>query len=246
MDIKQALKNYGLSDEETSLYLAGLKTGEAPLARMAKEAGIKRSSAYLIAKNLQEKGLMGSFKMRSGLRFLASPPSTLEQHLKRRIKEISEVVPELNAIGRGSQTRPRITLFEGKEGYYTALEDSLQTINGIVRCIGSLKKIYEVVTKEYDDNHYIPTRLKNKTIYRGLHFKSEAEHIFTPERNAEELREVKFLPENYHHSDFILIYQNAVTICTSKKELIAVKIESEEIADGEKKKFDLIWDLLKA
>jgi hypothetical protein len=41
-----------------------------------------------------------------------------------------------------------------------------------------------------------------------------------------------------------LIYRNAVTICTSKKELIAVKIESEEIAEAEKKKFDLIWDLI--
>jgi len=58
------------------------------------------------------------------------------------------------------------------------------------------------------------------------------------------MREVKFLPDNYFHSDFVLIYRNAVTICTSKKELIAVKIESEEIAEAEKKKFDLIWDLI--
>src|SRR4030043_797013 len=243
MDIKQSLKNYGLSDDETSLYLAGLKTGEAPLARLAREAGVKRSSAYLIAKNLQEKGLMGSFKMRSGLRFMVSPPSVLEQRLKRQLKEISDIVPELNALERESQTKPKITLFEGEEGYYTALEDSLKAENDVIRCIGSLKKIYEVITKDYDDNHYIPTRLKNKTIYRGLHFESEAGHIFTPERNAKEMREVRFLPEKYHHLDFMLIYGDTITICTSKKELVAVKIESEEIADSEKKKFDLIWDL---
>ncbi|PIW93227.1 MAG: hypothetical protein COZ87_02420 [Candidatus Moranbacteria bacterium CG_4_8_14_3_um_filter_43_15] len=244
MNIQQVLKNYGLTDEEVNLYLAGLKTGEAPLARIAKVAGIKRPTAYSVAKSLGEKGLMGNFKMRSGLRFVVSPLSTLEQNLKRRLKEVSEILPELSVIERGSQTKPKITLYEGVKGYYTALEDSLKTINGVIRAIGSLKKIYEVITPEYDENHYIPTRLKNNTVYRGLHFKGEAENIFTPERNAKEMREVKFLPDNYFHSDFVLIYRNLIIICTSKKELIALKIESEEIAEAEKKKFDLIWELI--
>lgn len=245
MPIEQTLKNYGLTDEEAALYLAGIKIGEAPLARIAKIAGIKRPTAYSIAKSLEEKGLMGNFKMRSGLRFVASPPSTLEQNLKRKLKDVSEILPELAAIEKGSITKPKITLYEGTEGYYTALEDSLRTTNGVIRAIGSLKKIYEVITSEYDANHYIPTRVKNRTIYRGLHFKDEMENIFTPERNSKEMREVKFLPEKYYHSDFILIYRNAIIICTSKKELIALKIESEEITEAEKKKFDLIWDLIK-
>jgi len=244
MNIQQTLKNYGLTDEEVNLYLAGLKTGEAPLARIAKMAGIKRPTAYSIAKSLEEKGLMGNFKMRSGLRFVVSPPSTLEQNLKRRLQEVTGILPELAALEKGSQTKPKITLYEGTEGYYTALEDSLKTLNDVIRAIGSLKKIYEVITPEYDENHYIPTRMKNNTRYRGLHFESEAGHIFTPERNAKEMREVKFLPEKYFHSDFVLIYRNTVTICTSKKELVALKIESEEIAEAEKKKFDLIWELI--
>ena len=244
MNIQQVLKNYGLTDEEVNLYLAGLKTGEAPLASIAKLAGIKRPTAYSIAKSLEEKGLMGNFKMRSGLRFVTSPPAILEQSLKRRLQEVAEILPELAALEKGSQTKPKITLYEGAEGYYTALEDSLRVTDGVIRAIGSLKKIYEVITPEYDENHYIPTRVKNKTIYRGLHFRGEAENIFTPERNAKEMREVKFLPDNYFHSDFILIYRNSITICTSKKELIALKIESEEIAEAEKKKFDLIWELI--
>ena len=218
MSIEQSLKNYGLSDEETALYLAGLKIGEAPLAQIARIAGIKRPTAYSIAKSLEAKGLMGNFKMRSGLRFIASPPSTLEQNLKRKLKEVSEILPELATIEKGSQVKPKITLYEGEEGYYTALENSLQTTSGVIRAIGSLKKIYEVITPEYDENHYIPTRVKNRTVYRGLHFQKEADHIFTPERNAAEMREVKFLPEKYFHSDFMLIYGNAVTVCTSKKE----------------------------
>lgn len=245
MDIKQTLKNYGLKDEEVSLYLAALKTGEAPLARIAKEAGLKRSSAYLVAKNLEDKGLMGNFHLPSGLRFVASSPAFLAEQLKRRALEINEIIPQLKALQKNSLPSPTITVYEGEEGYFTILDDSLKTKEKTIRNIGSLKKIYEVISKGYDDSFYIPTRLKNKISYRGLHFREETENIFTPERNRQEMREVKFLPKDYDHPTFMMIYGNCVAIFASKKELMAIKIESEEIAKSEKAKFDLIWDLIK-
>ncbi len=244
MDIKQVLKNYGLKDEETRLYLAALEMGEMPLAVMAKKAGLKRSSAYLIAKSLEEKGLMGSFKMRNGMRFVATDPLILKEQLKRKMIEIEEAIPELKAIQKGTQIKPTITVYEGEEGYYSILEDSLKSKENIIRSIGSLKRIYEIVSQKYDDEYYIPNRLKKKIIFRCLFFEKEAGNIFTPERNTRELREMKFLPENYSHPSFILIYGNSVAIFTSRKELVAVKIESEEIAQSEKGKFDLIWGLV--
>jgi sugar-specific transcriptional regulator TrmB len=244
MNIKQALKNYGLKDEETRMYLAGLEIGESPLAWIAKKAGIKRSSAYLVAKSLEEKGLMGGFRMRTGLKFVVTDPSVLLSQLNRKMIEITEIIPELKAVQRNAQERPRVTVYEGEEGYFSILEDSLKGNEKKIRSIGSLKRIYEIVTKNYDDEYYIPNRLKKKIMFKGLLFEKEAGHIFTLERNAKEMREVKFLPENYSHPSFIMIYGNSVAIFTSKKELIAVKIESEEIAQSEKNKFDFIWSLL--
>ena len=234
MSIEQSLKNYGLTDEEAALYLAGLKIGEAPLARIAKLAGIKRPTAYSIAKSLEEKGLMGNFKMRSGLRFVVSPPSTFAKQLERKQEEMEKILPELSALSGKLQSKPKITLYEGEEGYFTILEDSLETKNDIIRAIGSLGKVYEVVTEEYDHNHYIPTRVKNNTIYRALHFEWESAKIFTPEKNQKELHEQKFLPEKYLQPTYTMIYRNIVSIFTSKKEMIAIRIESDEIAEAEK------------
>lgn len=249
MDIKQVLKNYGLSNEEARLYLAGLKLGEAPLAQIAKEASLKRSSAYLIAKNLEEKGLMGNFKLSKGLRFVASSPSLLAEQAKKKFSEINIIIPELKAIQKNSQFKPRVTAYEGKEGYITIANESL-TAHGTIRNIGSLKKIYEVAGQEYDKNYYLPERIKNNIKMKALYFKEElmelfSSDIFNSEKNAKELREIKFLPENYTDSTSMLIYQNTVAIFTSKKELIAIKIESEEIAKSERDRFDLIWNLLK-
>ncbi len=250
MNTNQVLKNYGLSDEETRLYLAGLKLGEAPLARIAKDAGIKRSSAYLIAKNLSEKGLMGNFKLPDGMRFVASSPSLLAEQAKKKLSEINEIIPELKAIQKKSQFNPKVTVYEGKEGYIAIANESLKKPGSVVRSIGSLQKIYEIVGQEYDHDHYMPERIKNNIQIKALYFKKEITEffpstIFTSEKNNQELREIKFLPENYTDSTHVLIYQNTVAIFTSKKELMAVKIESEEIANSEKNKFDLIWSLLK-
>jgi len=245
MDTKQVLKNYGLTDEETRLYLAGLKLGEAPLARIAKDAGLKRSSAYLIAKNLEDKGLMGNFKLPNGLRFVASSPSLLAEQAKKKLAEINEIVPELKALQRDSQFKPKMTVYEGAEGYIAIANESLQKPNTTVRCIGSLAKLHEVATREYDEKFYIPERLKNNIKLRALYFEEEVGSMPPREVDAKELREIKFLPKDFHHPAFILIYGNTVAIFTSKKELTAVKIESAEIAQSEKSKFDLIWGLIK-
>ena len=242
MDIKQTLKNYGLNEEEISLYLAALKIGEAPLADIAYEAGIKRSSAYSFAKSLELKGLMGSFKMRSGLRFIASPPSRLKNQLERRLDEVNQILPELSALSGNLQTKPKITFFEGKESYFTILEESLLQTGGVIRHLGSLKNIYEIVTKEYDSAHYIPTRVKNRIGFKALYYEQVSDVALKSDYN--ELREIRFLPQKFFIPTSTLIYRNTVAVFTSKEELICLKIESEEIAQSEKKKFDLLWELI--
>ncbi|MCK5211286.1 hypothetical protein KAJ89_01165 [Candidatus Parcubacteria bacterium] len=244
MEIKQALKNFGLSESEIKMYLAGLKVGESSLAEIAKEAGIKRGSAYLLAKNLEEKGLVGSFKMRSGLKFVASPPSALKDQARRREDEICNIVPQLETIVKGSSSRPSITVYKGKEGYLSVFEDSIRVASVSIRAIGSLKKFYDIITYEYDDKYYIPERVKKRIRLKGLYFKDEVEKQFPKERDARELRQTKFLPNRYYQTSFTYIYRDTVVFFTSIKELIAVKIVSNDIAKSEKAKFDLMWSLV--
>ena len=244
MNLKQTLKSFGLSEAEIQLYLAGLQTGEAPLSEIAKNAGIKRGSAYLTAKNLEEKGLMGNFKMKSGLKFVSSPPQVLLRQAQRNTENITKIIPELKAIQKGSEDKPTITVYEGHKGYLSVLEDSLNMYSQTIRAIGSLGQYYDVITYEYDDTYYIPTRIKNKIKLKGLYFEDKAVEKFPKERDAKELRQVKILPNQYYQPSLTFIYRNTVVTFSTKKELIAVKIVSKDIAQSEKAKFDLIWDLL--
>jgi hypothetical protein len=66
----------------------------------------------------------------------------------------------------------------------------------------------------------------------------------TATKNEKERRELKILPKKYAQKTFKMIYENTIVEFTSKKELVAFKVVSPEIAKAEKAHFDLMWDLL--
>ncbi|GEM_PF-6763953 len=76
-NIPNLLAGYGLTKKEAGLYLASLALGEATMSALARWAKLKRTSAYLVFKSLEDRGLMGSFKMSTGLRFVATKPEIL-------------------------------------------------------------------------------------------------------------------------------------------------------------------------
>jgi len=244
MQLLSTLKNFGLTEDETNLYLAGLKTGEASMTKISAVAGINRSTAYLIAKGLEEKGLMGKFKMRSGMRFVTTEPKKLQDMAYQKAQDIENIVPELNALVKSSIVQPEVQIFKGLEGYISTFDEPLKYKNIEVRAIGSLKKVREVVSKKHDEEYFVPTRLHRNIHFKALYFEDETTEMHLSQQNEAQKRRIKFLPDKYYQPTFSMIFENTVTILTSKKELISMKITSPEISKTEKARFDLMWDLL--
>jgi sugar-specific transcriptional regulator TrmB len=240
-NIKQILKENGLDDGEIALYLASLKLGEAGMSELAREAQIKRTSAYVIFQALEKKGLMGSFKMKSGLKFVATPPHILVSKTEKELVDLKNILPQLNSLAQKPDQKPKITYYEGKEGYFIASEESLQQSNTTIRHIGSISEIHNVISEEWDLNYYIPTRLKRHINFKALYFKSQMPESFLKANHAELLREVKYLPEDFLYNTSKLIFANKVVYYSSKKELITVIVESPDISESERKNFDIIW-----
>ena len=243
-ELLNTLKNMGLDDKEAELYLASVSLGDANMTELAKKAGVKRTSAYVVFQSLERKGLMGSFKMRRGLHFTATRPELLLQKTKQMSDQLATVLPELRALERKAEHHPRIYYYEGKNGYFTAAEDSLRAPNTTIRHMGSIQDLHKIIGQDYDLNVYVPNRIKQHIFIKALYY---SEHI-TPEiksrSDADELREIRFLPTKYLEKTSTLIYGDRVAIFSTKKELITVIIESQDIADSEQKRFDLIWDLV--
>lgn len=245
MDIQQALKSYGLDTKEAALYVAALELGESALSDIAERAGIKRSTAYTIATTLEQKGLIGSFVMRGRLRYVPAQPKTLLAQAKKRTSDIASVVPELEAITKKESHKPQVSYFEGKEGYYTVVEDALRTSNTTIYHMGSLQDIWNVIGKEYDLQHFVPSRVKKRIHIRCLYFPQEIQAELEQLHDGAELREIRYLPQENFYPNSSLIYGNKVATFTSEKEFITVLVESAEIAKAERQKFLMLWESAK-
>lgn len=235
------LEKIGLAEKETSLYLAALNLGSAPMSRLAKEAGLKRSTAYQVFEGLEKRGIMGSFKMRSGLRFGATSPDSLYALRKKELADFAAILPQLKAFEQKTGARPKLAYFEGVEGYRTALEDSLKKPGNLLRHIGSLTESHRTLGEQYDIDHYVPTRIQNRIRINCLYFPDTKENIRGRE-HAKEFREIRYLPEKYWFGGSTMIYDNKVVILSGAEEMMTVVIESETIAEAEKRKFDLLWE----
>jgi sugar-specific transcriptional regulator TrmB len=243
-NIRSTLGALGLSNNEISLYLAALSLGESGITDIAAKSKLKQSTVYLTFDSLQKRGMMGSFKTRRGTRFVASPPTGLLTKLQESISQVQEVLPQLEALVDKESPEPKIFYYHGKEGYLTIARQSLEVPDTTIRHIGSLTEAYKVLGPKYDQEVYIPERIRKGISLKALYFGQDSKRELSLGSDASKLREVRFLPKDVTMKVSKVTYGNRVAISTSQKELGVVIIESAEIAEAERQSFDLMWRLL--
>ncbi len=240
MNIHTTLNQYGLSDEEVKVYLVILENGGSFVSKISQLARIKRTTVYLIVDRLSKKNLINKYPTKKGLKIVASDPNILFKRSKKIHEDIIQILPSLKAIEKRGIDKPNVKYFSGEEGFIYVCEESIKKPSSEVLFLGSLKDLYATITDEYDQSIYIPTRLKKKINIKMLVF--EDEYTKKLEKVAKkELREIRFLSKHAFSPSSMFIYGNTVALFTSKKELMAVVVESEDLAIMEKNKFNLLW-----
>lgn len=240
----KTLQKLGLTDKEAKVYLANLELGPAKIPEIAAKSGIKRTTVYVVIDSLMQKGLVSFFQSKKTKRFAAEEPRKLGLLLQEKQDVLKQAMPQLEALTKTQkEAKPEVRFYKGQQGCISMLEQSLEKPNSEVLFIGSVANIYKVVSGEYDRHHYIPTRLKKKIKFKALFFKDK-EALELKAKEKKELREVKFLPQDYFFPCSMFIFQDKIALVSSEKEFIGVVIQSADLAKMEEQKFRLLWDKL--
>jgi len=240
IDIKKSLQIYGLEEKEIKVYLAVLRLGNATVKEIAEVSKVKRTTVYLVAEKLTRKGIFGQFKAKYGTHYVASSPRSLINRLDNIKSEVNAIIPQLEAIENKGMDEPSVRYYKGKEGYLQILDDSLNSHSDEILYLGSETLLSNILSEDYITKKYIPERIKKSISFREIIMRDQ--FSIKLERNAfKELRQIKFLPDNAVFRANTLIFRNKVAYLSSKKELTAVLIESQDIADAERQKFELLW-----
>lgn len=237
--VTQPLAQFGLTPNQTKVYLALLELGEAKVQDIAHKARILRTTAYEVLEQLKQMGLIGMYNKFGVRLYMAEPPRKLEALLQEKQKAIREILPELESRYNIGDFKPKIRYYEGLEGYKTVYEDTLTVSNKELCGILSMQDVIDTLGEAYMDE-YIQKRVSARIHLKVI--RSEPKEVKPIWQDSkEELRTLRYAPEGFVFPLTMYVYDNKVSFMSSKRENFSLIIESQEFMQTQKALFDVLW-----
>ncbi len=238
----QLLKNLGLSENESALYLASLENGPKTVQELAELTKLSRVTVYSLVDSLKNQGLMTSVEKGKKAFFAAEPPQRLlnfgEQRLQNMKATVSEIKAGLNELDiKAHGERPSVKLFEGSESMKALAEDIVHS---------KPKELYEF--EDLEAFRKIPAKdAPVEEIYKNLvQMKTSRKLVYgvktVPPRKYSNYEEVYSFGLDEDLDGSILSYNNKLALSVYKGKQMLVLIESPELARTFKKLMNLLID----
>lgn len=253
--LKGLLQKIGLSEKDSVVYLACLELGTQPASVIAKKAGLKRPTTYLILEGLLKRGLVSEYSGSNVKYFTAVSPDYLLNYVEKQRRELTshqreleQFLPQFNALTNPYSINPKVRFFEGMAGIERIMNDTL-TSSEPLRCYSTMDAWFS----RPDIREYILWYGKQRIYSKKIPIRAIVPDTPVARQYLEEdypeiksdgkLTLVRWLPKDIQDfSNEINIYDNKVAIvCLSKNELLGVMIESEGIAHTQKSIFEAAW-----
>lgn len=232
---EEALKDLGLTDKETTVYLSLLMLGQSTVTAIAKKAQLNRVTTYDILESLKNKGYV-SHVIISGIMFLeAADPSKFIDELKEKQEKLKQILPEMQSLKASLPKKPNIELYEELNGLKSIFNDILKENKetwfiGASQMIGKLKFYFP---------HFITQKRKQKMFSKVITTDCSSMRKYKRKAPAEFIS-MRFIPDKIDVTK--IIYSNKLAYLTFKeKDSIGILVENKNIADQERLLFELMW-----
>lgn len=243
--IKDSLLLLGCSDKEIRLYLAAYKTGTAPLTDHIRRAKMQRSTAYLIAQQLVDKGLLEHDHRNYKQHYTAASPQTLirmveakKRRLGRSSIALQEKLADLQEQYGSYDTVPQVTTFQGKSGLVSVWNDILSTKSEIQLWTNQTVERQLFETKQH--GQFIRERLRKQIPIRVLAVDNPDGRQLLDD-DAKRIRQTKILDKSVHFTAETYLYDNKVAIIDFTTDIVGIIIENKQIHTAQRAMFELAW-----
>ena len=237
---KGSLTNLGLTEGESKVYLALLKSGSSTVGPIVKEAKVAYSNIYEILDRLLEKGLVSFIIKEKTRHYQAAPPSQLKGFLEKKESQLSQeklslkqLIPELEKLQEATQQQ-QAEIFIGLKGMKTAFERMTQEYSKSKQeylffyiAEEGFEQADDFFARIYPKFKHIPAKGIANIKYKKSKFIKQA-HF--------KMKYVNFpIPSNI---DIL----NDKVLLTSWQQPLAILITSKDMADKFRQYFYSIWN----
>jgi|TARA_B100001964_G_scaffold238434_1_gene303931 sugar-specific transcriptional regulator TrmB len=229
----QPLKQAGLTENESKVYLALLDLGPSLAGQISRKTGMHRRTVYDTTEMLIKKGLIGYILQNNRRLFQASNPQRILDIIKEKQNILSPFVAELSQRFTSTKEKEETNFYKGKEGLKTVFEDQLNAKEILV--LGASPKAYDVL--KFYFKWYDKKRKSKKIKARIIASNKKLTNI--------PLSEIRYLPEKYSNPVSVNIYDDKTAIILWAAQPLAIVIKNKEISEGYKNYFELMWRIAK-
>ncbi len=240
-NITTVLKEIGLSEMETNVYLGLLKTGGADATTLAKKIDIKRTTVYPIIERLISQGLVTIYDSGRKKFFRAIKPSGLSTLYSRKIEALNSIIPKLEALEGKTGELYGVRFIRSKKEFELFYENVLHEYKGreyyIIGSASGFLNIDRDFLIEYRKRR-AANNIKVKLIM------SDDSRKEIGQNDPSLLRAFKYMPAKYFFRSTIDIYDDKIFIVGPELKAMAVVIEIPPMVDVFKSVFEILWETL--
>lgn len=240
MNIKNVLKQLGLNDRHTTIYLSCLELGSASIQKISEKSGFARSTCEVVLKSLSQKGFVTSFRNKKSRYFSPEDPKKLISTAQEKVKVLEEALPQFSARYFKGGVLPTVRLYQGEIGIKSVLREILSEATELVS-FGSIDDIYDSLGDFFPK--FTAERIKRKIPLRVI-LRDSIQAQKRQQLGPQQLREVRIIPETNEFSSVTFVWNNKVAMCSLKDGIVAFVVESGELANVQRTMFELVWQTI--
>ena len=241
--LNRTLNELGLSDNQSSIYLALLGLDAASVAEIARAAGVKRTTIYPALEKLIELGLVRTEIRGFKKQFAAENPQKLELLAAQRLQKIRSSIGEFNSLYAFKKQESLIKHYRGIESVksvYRGLLDKVEP-NEDYLVVSNQQQWHSLDPEFFED--FLSKRAKLNPKIRCLLLDSPLarQHL---EKQKQYNMQVKILPANLTFTANMVLVPSRFMIHHLLKPTWAIEIDNREIVKTQKQLFEVIWQTL--
>jgi sugar-specific transcriptional regulator TrmB len=241
--LQKMLGKAGLSGHEAQVYLAMLQLGPAPVLKIARESGVKRTTIYAVIEALRARGLVGVEERGLKRVFVAENPSRLGRILEEQKQTLQSFFPELEALYTLRGNDSIIRYYSGVEAIRSVYDELLNELrSGDDYFVYGDPERWDLFDKEYFKS-FIERRLRISINAKIILVASEKARSYKEqEQNYRE--EVQLLPEGVKIDTNMVITPRKIVTHPLTHPVTTIVIETSALVHMQHTLFKVIWDSL--
>lgn len=236
----QLLKDAGLDEKESRVYLAMLEVGQATVQDIAVASGLKRPIIYVILEDLLKRGYASEIPNKKIKTYQAIDPGAISAQLQTTAKNFSEMLPIFKTLSNKGKGKPKISYFDTKEGIQKIYDEINRQKSAIfIASLARLENQFSGNAANWQRSYKIGyNKLESRTIIPDHAEDVRIAKEFIGVTNRTKIKTLSVFDE----CDMdIAVYGNKLAITTFEEKPFLVLIESEAVPKFFLPIFEILW-----